>query len=88
MDWIAAVVVGAAIGWIASLLMQTENDQGPLANIIIGVLGGVIGKFVFSDMLGIGPVDTTNSIMLMGALWAIIGAIILIGILKSFKVLT
>ena len=54
MSWIIAILVGALIGWLASLVMKTDAQQGPVLNILIGIIGGSLGRWLFSDVLGIG----------------------------------
>jgi uncharacterized membrane protein YeaQ/YmgE (transglycosylase-associated protein family) len=87
MDWIITILVGALIGWLASMIMKTDEQQGALANIIIGIVGSLLGKFVFVDVFNIGGAATAGSLSLPGILWGLVGAVILIAILKVFKVL-
>lgn len=87
MAWIVLIIVGALIGWIASKLMATDEQQGALANIIIGIVGALLGKWIFADLLGIGSAASAGSLSLMGIIWGIVGAVILILILKALKVL-
>ena len=54
MDWIIAILVGALIGWLASVVMKTDARQGALANIVIGIVGSALGRWLFGDVLGIG----------------------------------
>lgn len=79
MDWIIVILAGAFIGWIASMIMGTNAQMGAIANIVVGLIGAVIGRFVAS-LLGLAPPGTNFS--LMGLLFGILGACILIGILK------
>lgn len=53
MGILAWIILGAAAGWIASLIMGTDAQQGAVANIIIGILGAIIGGFT-ARFLGIG----------------------------------
>jgi uncharacterized membrane protein YeaQ/YmgE (transglycosylase-associated protein family) len=46
------VIIGALAGWIGSKLMGTDARQGGLANIVIGVLGAVVGGFVCRRLFG------------------------------------
>lgn len=68
------VVFGALVGWIASMIMRTDQDQGAIANIIIGIVGAFIGGAV-SNMLG-GP--DVSGFNLTSLIVAILGAVILI----------
>ena len=88
MGWIAAIIVGALIGWIASLIMRTDAEQGALANIIIGIVGAALGRWLFADVLGIGGAAAAGSFTWVGLLWGVVGAIVLIGILKAFRVMS
>ena len=48
MDWIIVILAGAFIGWIASMVMGTNAQMGAIANIVVGLVGAVIGRFVAS----------------------------------------
>ena len=79
---IAWVIVGALAGWLASIVMKTNSSQGLLADIIVGVIGGLIGGFVLTQ-LGVGSAVT--GINLTSILVAFIGAVILLGILRLVR---
>lgn len=79
MDWIVVILAGAFIGWVASMIMKTNAQMGAIANIGCGLVGAVIGRFIAS-MLHMSPAGTNFSIP--GLLFGVIGACILIGILK------
>lgn len=87
MNIIATILVGALVGWLASLVMDTDAQQGVLMNILIGVVGAVIGAWLFGDVLGFGSAILAGAFSLVGILWAVLGAIVLIGLLKLFKVM-
>ena len=87
MSWIIVIVVGGIIGWIASIIMATDREQGLLLNIIVGIVGAILGRWVFADLLGIGSAVAAGTFSFMGILWGVLGAIILIGILKLVRVL-
>lgn len=86
MGWIVAILVGALIGWLASLVMKTDAQQGPILNIVIGVVGASLGRWLFSDVLGIGGA-AAGTFSITGILWGVLGAIILIFILKALNLL-
>lgn len=87
MSWIILVLVGALVGWLASKVMSTDEQQGGVANILIGIVGAVLGKWLFADVLGIGSAATAGTLSFMGVLWGVLGAVILIAILKALNVL-
>jgi len=76
------VVVGAIAGWLASLVMRTNRSQGLLADILVGVVGGVIGGFVL-NALGVGGAVTGFNVA--SVVVAFVGAIILIALLRLFS---
>ena len=80
MDWIIVLLAGAFIGWIASMIMGTNASMGAIANIIVGLIGAVIGRFV-AGLIGLTPPGTNFSIG--GILFGVLGACILIGIVKA-----
>jgi len=86
MGWIIAILVGALIGWLASMIMRTDAQQGALANILIGIVGSALGRWLFSDVLGWGGAAAAGDFTIAGLFWGILGAVILIAILKAFNV--
>lgn len=85
MDWIIVILVGALIGWIASILTHTES--GLLWDIIIGIVGAILGQWLFGTVLKIGSAAAAGSFSFYGILWGVLGAAVLIVILKALKVL-
>ena len=83
MDLIITLLVGALIGWIASMIMGTGASQGVITNIIVGIVGSFLGKFIFYDLLHIGGAATAGSFNVVGLIWGVLGAVILIAILKA-----
>ena len=42
------LIVGGIIGWLASMVMRTDAQQGILLNIVVGIVGAFIGGLIFS----------------------------------------
>lgn len=82
MNFIIWIVVGALAGWIASMIMKTDAQMGALANIIVGVVGALLGGWVVG-LFGYNVAEGELSIP--SILTAIIGACILIAILKAVR---
>ena len=80
MNWIVTLVVGGIIGWLASILMKTNNQMGIIANVIVGIIGSSLG-FWLAGALGLAAYGAIAS-------WAVAvaGAVILIYILKALGV--
>ena len=81
MNWIITLVIGGIIGWLASLVMKTDAQTGILGNVVIGIIGSALG-FWLAGVLGIGPTNTIGSYLV-----AVLGAAVLIGLLKAIGVL-
>ncbi len=77
---IMALIVGGICGWLASIVMKTNAQMGIIANIVVGIVGGVIGSWL-SGVLGLGPYGTLGRLGMI-----VVGAILLIAILKWLKV--
>lgn len=73
---IAWIIIGGLAGWIASMIMGTNASMGPIANIIVGIVGAVIGGFL-AGLLGLAPADG-NAFNLWSLIVAILGAIVLL----------
>jgi uncharacterized membrane protein YeaQ/YmgE (transglycosylase-associated protein family) len=81
MGIIAWIVLGGLAGWIASKIAGTDEQQGWVANIVIGMVGAMLGGFLF-DMIGGSGVTGFN---IWSLLVAVIGALVLITILRAFS---
>jgi uncharacterized membrane protein YeaQ/YmgE (transglycosylase-associated protein family) len=80
MSWIITLVIGGIIGWLASVFMKTNAQMGIIANVVIGVVGSMLG-FWIAGLLGLIAVSP-----LAGYIIAVVGAAILIGLLKALGV--
>lgn len=84
MSIIAWIILGGIAGWIGSMIMGTDASQGLFLNIIVGIIGAIVGGFVFNS-LGEGGVSGFN---LYSLIVATIGSIILlwlIGLMRSAR---
>jgi uncharacterized membrane protein YeaQ/YmgE (transglycosylase-associated protein family) len=76
------IIVGAIAGWLASIVMKTNRSQGLLADIIVGILGGLIGGFLL-NALGVG--GAVSGFNIASILVAFIGAVVLLALLRMFS---
>ena len=81
MNFILWIIIGAVAGWLASIIMKTDAQQGLLMDIIIGIVGGFIGGFVLSAV----GVNTADDGLIASLVTATIGAVILLGIVKLIR---
>jgi len=78
------LVVGGLIGWVASLVMKTDAQQGAILNIVVGIVGALLGGWLLSPLIGAGTVNQ-GDFSLMGLLVSFGGAIILLVVVNLFR---
>lgn len=85
MGLIVALVIGGIIGWLASIVMRRDAQQGILLNVIVGIVGSLIGTFLLGGFFGADG-DVMNSPLDGGTLIAaFLGAIILLAVVNLFS---
>jgi uncharacterized membrane protein YeaQ/YmgE (transglycosylase-associated protein family) len=80
MGFIVTLIIGGVIGWLASLVMKTSAQMGIIANIVVGIIGAVLG-FWLAGALGIVAVGSVGAWII-----SIIGAVVLLAVLKALNV--
>ena len=78
------IIVGAVIGWVASLIMRTNSRQGLIADIIVGIVGAFIGGYFLSPIFNVSTINEGN-FSLPALLVSLGGAVILLAISKLFR---
>ncbi len=84
MNLIIWLIVGGIIGWVASLIMKTDAQQGVILNIVVGIVGALIGGWLLSPMLGAGTVNQ-GDFSVMGLLVSLGGAIALLFVVNLVR---
>ncbi len=84
MNFIIWLIVGGIIGWLASLVMKTDGQQGLILNIVVGIVGAFVAGLFITPLLGIGTINQ-NNFSLPGLLVSLMGAIILLGIVSLVR---
>jgi uncharacterized membrane protein YeaQ/YmgE (transglycosylase-associated protein family) len=77
------LVVGGLVGWLASIIMRTDGQQGLLLNVVVGIVGALLAGFVVSPLLGIGTINQGLSVATF--LVSLVGAVILLAIVNLFR---
>ena len=74
------LIVGGIVGWLASLVMRTDAQQGIILNIVVGIVGAVIaGLIIGGGTINQDPMDLTN------ILWSLLGAVILLAVVNLVR---
>jgi uncharacterized membrane protein YeaQ/YmgE (transglycosylase-associated protein family) len=84
MNFIIWLVVGGVIGWLASMLMKTNDQQGLFLNVIVGIVGAMVGGWFISPLVGVGTINQ-NNFSLPAMLVSLVGAAILLAIVNLFR---
>jgi uncharacterized membrane protein YeaQ/YmgE (transglycosylase-associated protein family) len=84
MNFIIWLIVGGVIGWLASIVMKTDGQQGIMLNVVVGVVGAMVGGWFITPMIGSATINQDN-FSLPALLVSFIGAVILLGIVNLFR---
>ncbi len=78
------LIVGGIIGWLASMIMRTNAQQGILMNVVVGIAGAFLAGLLLSPFLGTGTINDSN-FSIASMLVSLGGAVILLGIVNLFR---
>lgn len=84
MNFIIWLVVGGIVGWIASLIMRTDAQQGMLLNVIVGIIGAFVGGWLISQLVGVCTINQ-NNFSISSMIVSLVGAVILLAIVNLFR---
>ena len=84
MNLIIWLVVGGVLGWIASLVMKTDGQQGIFLNVVVGIIGALIAGWFVAPMFGTGTINT-NDFSMSGLLVSFLGAVVLLAIVNLVR---
>ncbi len=79
MGIIILIVVGGILGWLASIVMRTDGQQGILLNVVVGIVGAFLAGLVVNG----GSIAT--DINMMSLLWSFLGAVVLLAIVNLVR---
>ena len=83
-NFIIWIILGGILGWLASLVMRTNAQQGVFLDIIVGIVGAFLGGLLLAPLFGTGTINQ-NDFSLSGLLVSLLGAIILLAIVNLFR---
>ncbi|HET9977251.1 MAG TPA: GlsB/YeaQ/YmgE family stress response membrane protein [Burkholderiaceae bacterium] len=84
MNIIIWLVVGGVIGWLASLMMKTDGQQGIILNVVVGIVGAMLGGWIISPLVGGGTINQ-DVFSLTSLVVSFLGAAILLAIVNLLR---
>lgn len=84
MNIIIMLIVGGVIGWLASIVMRTDAQQGIILNVVVGLVGAVLAGLLITPMIGGAPI-TEGAFDFRSLIASFIGAVVLLAIVNLFR---
>ena len=83
-NFLVWLIVGGIIGWVASLIMRTDAQQGLLLNIVVGIVGALVAGWLLTPLFGVGTINQSN-FSVPAMLVSLGGAVILLAIVNLVR---
>jgi uncharacterized membrane protein YeaQ/YmgE (transglycosylase-associated protein family) len=83
-NFIIWLIVGGIIGWLASLVMRTDAQQDVILNVIVGIVGSMLGGWLLAPLLGAGSINQ-GDFSARGLVISFLGAIILLALVNLVR---
>jgi len=84
MGIIVLLVVGGILGWLASIVMRTDGQQGIVLNVVVGIVGAFVAGLVLTPLLGGAPI-TSGAFDIRSLLVSFLGAVVLLAIVNLVR---
>jgi uncharacterized membrane protein YeaQ/YmgE (transglycosylase-associated protein family) len=84
MNIILILIVGGVIGWLASLVMRTDGQQGLFLNVVVGLVGAVIAGLFLTPLIGGAPV-TQGAFDARSLIVSFLGAVVLLAVVNLVR---
>jgi uncharacterized membrane protein YeaQ/YmgE (transglycosylase-associated protein family) len=84
MTFILWIIVGGLLGWVASMIMGTNDRQGKFLNIVVGIVGAFLSGLLLAPLFGTGTINQGDFSM-SSVLVSLLGAVLLLAIVNFFR---
>ena len=84
MNFILWIIVGGIIGWIASIIMRTNAQQGLMLNVLVGIIGALLAGLLLTPLFGVGTINQSN-FSLPSLFLSLLGAVILLAVVNLVR---
>ncbi len=81
MGFILWLIIGGVVGWLASIVMKRDASQGIILNIVVGIVGALLGGWLISPLIG-APSINSGEISVASLLVSFVGAVVLLAIVN------
>lgn len=83
-NFLVWIILGGILGWVASIIMHTDAQQGTLMNIVVGIVGAFLAGMFLSPLFGIATINQ-NNFSIASLLVSLLGAVILLAVVNLFR---
>ena len=84
MNLILIIIIGGILGWLASMVMRTNAQQGIFLNIVVGVIGALLAGFLINPLIGGGNI-TAGDFSIGALMVSFLGAVVLLAIVNLLR---
>jgi uncharacterized membrane protein YeaQ/YmgE (transglycosylase-associated protein family) len=84
MNLILWLIAGAFVGWLASLIMKTNSQQGLFLDIVVGVVGALVAGYFLTPVFGVSTINQ-NNFSLAALLVSLLGSVLLLAVVRAFN---
>ena len=84
MSFILWLIIGGLIGWVASMIMGTNDKQGIFLNIVVGIVGAFLGGLLLAPLFGTGTINQYD-FSIGSLLVSLLGAVVLLFVVGLFR---
>lgn len=84
MNFIIWIIIGGILGWVASMIMRTDEQQGMILNVVVGIVGALLGGWLLAPLFGTGTINQ-NDFSIGSLLVSLLGAVILLAVVNLFR---
>lgn len=84
MGLIITLIVGGVIGWLASIVMRTDGQQGIILNVIVGIVGAILAGYIITPLIGGAPI-TSGALDIRSLIASFLGAVVLLAIVNMVR---
>ncbi len=84
MTLIITLIVGGILGWLASLVMRTDGQQGVVLNVVVGIVGAILAGYLITPFFGGAPI-TTGAMDFKSLFVSFLGAVVLLAVVNLIR---